>query len=244
MSTARWRILAALLACTGAPAVQPTTAPAQEPAVQSSRERARQALPPAVFDALAALAADAAGDGVPEDPLFDKALEGVAKRVPPDRIMPAVTAYAGRLRSARSVFGAGATTGLLVAGADALQRGVPIEGLRQLADAPARSPMGLVVVADLIEAGVPHDHAQRLVRDALDRGTGDESLLTIPEAVRRLVRSGRSPAEAAAAVRRAVREGRDIRRPPPAIRPGQVDRIRAPAPPGSEPVTRQRRRGG
>jgi hypothetical protein len=49
-----------------------------------------------------------ATSGVPDEPLYVKALEGAAKRVPPERLVPAVREYAARLGEARLALGAGA----------------------------------------------------------------------------------------------------------------------------------------
>ena len=54
------------------------------------RQRAEQTLPPEVFSAVSGLATELAASGVPSGPLFNKALEGMAKRVPANRLLPAV----------------------------------------------------------------------------------------------------------------------------------------------------------
>lgn len=197
-------------------------------AQESARERAERTLPPRVFQELTALARQSATDGIPEEPLFGKALEGVAKRVPPDRLLPAVRSYARRLGEARGAFGAGAEVPLLVAGADALQRGVPSDALRGLDSERARSPMAVLVLAELVEAGVPTDRALAVLREAMALRARDERILDIPARVRILIREGRAPHDAAEAIRRALR--RD---------PG--GRIGPPVPPGSEPVRDARR---
>ena len=66
-------------------------------AQQTAQERARQTLPPEIYENLSALADDLSQAGIPDEPLFNKALEGMAKRVPPERLLPAIRAYAGRL---------------------------------------------------------------------------------------------------------------------------------------------------
>lgn len=196
-------------------------------AQETARARAQEALPPAVFRDLAALADQMSGDGIPDEPLFVKALEGQAKRVPPDRLLPAVRAYAGRLGEARRAFGIDATTPLLVAGADALQRGVTPETLRALpADRP-RSPMAVVVLADLLESGVPADRALELLREAMAQRARDDRMLDISARVRRLIRQGLTPQEAIDRVRRNLLRARD-------------GVIGPPVPPGSEPVIRDR----
>jgi hypothetical protein len=202
----------------------------------TARARAEQVLPPEVFRDLVTLADEMAPNGIPDEPLFNKALEGMAKRVPPDRLLPAVRAYAGRLGQARGALGAGAGVPLLVAGADALQRGVTRDALRSLpADRP-RSPMALLVLAELVESGVPTDRAIAIVRQAMQQQTADARMLDIPARVRRLIREGATPREAVDRVRRALQRDRG----------GNVG---PPVPPGSEPLTdklrdRLRARGG
>jgi hypothetical protein len=204
-------------------------------AQETARERARESLPTPVFESVDALATRAAQEGIPTEPLFNKALEGMAKRVPSDLLLPAVTRYSGQLRQSRDAFGDVASSSLLVAGADALQRGVEIELLRRLGqreeDSAGPSPMAVLVLADLVEAGVPADRALGVLRQAMRMRTGEQQMLGISARVRQLMRQGQSPQEAAEQVRRALQRGRG----------GGVG---PPVPPGSEPVTRGRRQGG
>ncbi len=202
------------------------------------RERAREVLPPEIFERVEEITAGAAREGLPVEPLWDKALEGAAKRVPAPRIPPALTEYVGRLTSARGALGADLPPGALVAAADALRRGVPPGALAQVREG-ARTSMAVVVLGDLVEAGVPADRAVDVVRAALERRTADQDMLALTARVRAVMRDGRSADAAADVVRRAIREGRS-RRPPAA------DPSRPPTPPGSEPISRdqQRPRGG
>ena len=137
-------------------------------AQETAKERAREALPAEVFQGIEALAAQVGPEGVPQAPLFKKALEGMAKRVPADRLLPAVTAYSNRLRESRSSFGMGASEPLILAGADALQRGVRSGALRRLGEGEGAgagggpSPMAVLVLADLVESGVPTERALEL----------------------------------------------------------------------------------
>ncbi len=195
---------------------------------QEARVRAQQTLPDDVFQELDALATAADAEGIPGELIFSKALEGAAKRVPANRLVPAVEAYTGRLRVARGAFGPGATGPLLVAGADALQRGVEAEALRGLGDPSERSPMAVLVLAELVETGVPAERALGLVREAMQRRARQQEMLGLPARVRQLMQQGRSPQDAAEQVRRALQRGRG-------------SGVGPPVPPGSEPVTRQRR---
>ncbi len=212
-------------------------------AQETARDRARETLPPQVFQEVEALAAGARRDGIPEEPLFNKALEGAAKHVPPERLLPAVVAYASRLGEARGAFGQASTEPLLIAGADALQRGVRLETLRALGQDPGEggaggpggvgpSPMAVLVLADLVESGVPADRALGVLREAMRMRVRDQEMLGISARVRQLLRQGQSPQEAADQVRRALQQGRGSGGMGP------------PVPPGSEPVTRGRRQPG
>lgn len=208
-------------------------------AQERARDRAREALPSEVFRGIETLAEEAARDGIPIDPLFNKALEGLAKRVPADRILPAVTAYSHRLREARGAFGVGVEESLVVAGADALQRGVDAETLHRLGGEGREgqgpglgpSPMAVLVLADLVEAGVPAERAVGVVHEALQQRTREQEMLGLSGQVRNLMRQGRSPQEAAEQVRRALQMGRGGGMAPP-------------VPPGFEPVTSGRGKAG
>lgn len=195
-------------------------------AQQTARERARQTLPPEVFESLTDLAAEMSASGIPDEPLFNKALEGMAKRVPPARLLPAVRTYAGRLGDARRALGPNAGVPLLVAGADALQRGVTADALRSLPSDRPRSPMAVLVLAELLESGVPPDRAIAIMRQAMQQRTQDARMLDITTRVRRLIRDGLTPQEAVDRVRRAMQRDRGGLGPP--------------VPPGSEPTTTDR----
>ncbi len=204
-------------------------------AQETARDRARETLPPEVFQQVEALAAEAARDGIPVEPLFNKALEGTAKRVPPDRMLPAVARYAGQLRQAREAFGPTGSRLLLIAGADALQRGVQLQLLRRMGrpeeNEPTPSPVAVLVLADLVEAGVPGDRALDVLREAMRMRTREQEMLGISARVRQLMRQGQSAQDAAEQVRRALQRGRG------------GGGVAPPVPPGSEPSTRARRNG-
>ena len=194
----------------------------------SARERARLVLAPEVFAELTQLAAEVAGSGVPDEPLYSKALEGAAKRVPPDRLVPAVRDYALRLGEARRAFGTGASVPLLVAGADALQRGVPRDALEALPTERPRSPMAVLALTELIESGVPRERAIQILREAISQRTRDDRMLDISARVRQLIRQGVAPADAIERVRLALQRNRASVGPavPPGSEPLVGDRLR------------------
>ncbi len=177
-------------------------------AQDAAQARAQSALPPEVYRGLSTLATELASDGIPSGPLYAKALEGMAKGVPMDMLLPAVRSYGGRLGQARGALGPGATTPLLVAAVDAMQRGVPADALSRLPNDRPRSPVAILVLADLIEDGVPHDRAIQVLRQSMDQRLQDDRMLRIPARVRRLIRDGVPPHEAIERVRRALRRDR------------------------------------
>lgn len=182
---------------------------AEAAAQDAARVRAEQTLPPVVFENVSTLATEMAAQGVPSEPLFSKALEGVAKGVPTDRLMPGVRAYAGRLGQARGALGPQASVPLVVAGADALQRGVPAETLRSFrAEDRPRSPVALLVLSELVESGVPADRAVAVLRQSMDQRMRDQNMLAISARVRRMIRDGVPPQEAIDRVRQALRRNR------------------------------------
>ncbi len=189
---------------------------------------------------------EAAGrNGVPVGPLYDKALEGAAKRVPAARVMPALREYSGRMQRAQGLLGGTTEAAWVVAGADALRRGVVADALTSIGrEAGERTPMALVVMGDLLEAGVSSGPAMEMMREALARTTGDEGLLDVPTALRRLVREGAGAPDAARQVLQAMRDDVALRGVRYDGRPGGPDRRTntRPVPQGSDP-TRDRTPG-
>ena len=171
------------------------------------RDQARTVMPPALFQDVDALAAAAMERGIPADPLFNKALEGMAKHVPQGLLMTALRGYSDRLGTARMAFGVDAGPPMLVAGADALQRGVGPEALRDLGEGSMHSPMAVLVLADLIETGVPSDRALEVLHEAMGQRMSGDMMLEIPDHVRGFMREGRSPGAAAEMVWSRMRGG-------------------------------------
>lgn len=200
-------------------------------AQETPQARARSVLQPEIYNRVEALARALESEGLPAEPIYNKALEGVAKRVPQDRLLPALDGYAGRLRMARSALGPETDVAMLVAGADAIQRGVGPEALGRLNARERHSPMAVLVLADLVETGVPTDEALDVLHEAMRRRMGEQEMMGISGRVRALMGQGRSPQEAMEQVRRMMQ------------RRGGGD-LTAPVAPGAEPLTRGRRRGG
>lgn len=201
-------------------------------------ERVEQAYSAETTGEIRELVAELARQGVPAEPLLDKALEGAAKGVAPTLVLGALSDYAGRLERARALLGTSESRAELVAAADALQRGVPEDVIRGAVAEPGDGAIALVVLGDLVEMGVPVARAEEVVADALERGARGERLLTVPAAVRRLVREGVLPPEAAARVQEAMSRGGPPGQIPgagPGATPGANPPVSPPVPPGAGP---------
>ncbi len=205
---------------------------AQEP----HRERLRGSYPAEAVEQIEGIVAEAEGAGVPSDPLIAKALEGAAKGVPAQRVVVALRSYAARLREAAGLVGTGQDASVIVVAADALRRGVPPDAVRTLARERHREfAVPVVVLGDLVEAGVPAGRAYGVVQDAIAQERTADELLAIPAAVRRLMREGQGPDEAAAAVGRMIGQGQFWGTPGPHGTPMMGPRSGPPVPPGSGP---------
>lgn len=168
----------------------PLASPAADPRLAAFDGRTR-----AVLDALFS---DAAGRGLPVEPLVAKALEGVEKGAPPVRVEGAVRALALRLDAARAALAPALSQAEVVAGADALAVGVPPDVLRGLrAASPRRSTaVALGVLAQLVSRGVPPARAAATVTELLRRGAASAQFLALDDAVQLDVASGVAPATA------------------------------------------------
>ena len=218
------------------------SAPASLAAQDERLERLREAYPGEVGQ-IEAIVAEAEAAGVPGGPLIDKALEGAAKRVPGGRVLLALNAYADRLRESASIVGQEHGAGSVIAGADALRRGVPDQSMRQLV-AQHRGDLAVpfMVMGDLVEAGVPAQGAYDIVDNALKQEHGPEEMLMIPGAVRRMMRSGQSASEAADFLGNAMRRG-ELHMFMGTGPQGMGPQHGPPVPPGSEPPGQGRKKG-
>lgn len=213
-----------------------------------TQTRLEDALPAGAASRVRELSRELAEAGIPPQLIQRKALEGVAKGVPPDRIVTALEAYSGRLHEANGLLGPDRNGASLAAAAEAVRRGVPPEAIRGVAreQGNRRGSGGLavplLVLGDLTEAGVPTDRAVEAVQEAMRRGAPEQGMMNFSAAVRRRVRQGEDPATAFEQVR--VRATERMRQPPngsgQSMRgpPGSRPMDASPVPPGSEPPTR------
>jgi hypothetical protein len=185
----------------GAAAAPPLTA-------QDPRLTAR--LSPGVATATQRLVDSASLDGLPAEPLIQKALEGESKGADSARIVYAVEALLERLRVARRSLGR-ASEPELVAGAAALRAGASPVALGALRALRPGQPLvvPLSVLADIIASGVTPERAWSSVREMASTGAGDAAFLALrdrltdaPAASDRLPpESRRPPTEAPPAAR-------------------------------------------
>jgi len=168
-------------------------------------------VPPAVAVAVRALADSAAARGLPADPLVDKAIEGGAKGVSPERVVAAVRLVLGELDAAAAAIRIGRVAipdgETIEAGAFAIATGMTgpqISQLVQLSATPYRPAATLRVAGTLTALGVPAQQTVDLVRQTIRNGRAGADLLALPGRVQSQVARGASPAQAAAGLARAT----------------------------------------
>lgn len=188
-------------------AAQQGNAPAARSELGSELQQVRSHFGPAVAGEIENVVASARAAGVPESLVLKKALEGAAKGVPGARVVDVLRTYQSRLVRSRALLGSTASGAMLVAGADALQKGVPEAAVQSVGRAEGGDPIALVALGDLVDAGVPVDQAAAVVRKALARGKRGEELLDIPAQVRNMMRQGTPPGQAAGVIGKSLDQG-------------------------------------
>lgn len=219
-------------------AVMPVSAQQDDPRL----ERIRTELPQGATAQIENRIAAARAEGLPVEPLLDKAVEGIAKRVPGPRIAGAVDRLARELGQARTLLVDGAPPSLtdVAAVADAMRRGVPEQAIRRIAErAGPDEPLAMAVhtMGDLMDRGVPVEQALAVMEAWRGRGARRDELRDLPGAVERLIRQGVLPGRAAAAVANAMRGGPPGagQGPPGGQPPGLIMQGGPPIPPGAGP---------
>jgi hypothetical protein len=132
-------------------------------------------------------------DGLPGEPLVQKALEGGTLGASGDRIVTAVRTLHGQLQRAREALGGEASDAELTAAAGALRAGLEPAALRRLQSLRAGRPLvvPIAVLTDLVAEGVPPAEATRSVLDLARDGRPDDDFV----ALRRQVQVERRGAE-------------------------------------------------
>ena len=153
-------------------------------------------LDPDTRSAVVALVDSARGDGLPVEPLIQRALEGATKSAPGARIVAAVRRLTLDLGIARTALGTNASSPELEAGVAALRAGATPQVLTQLRTV-RRPPltMALAVLADLVASGVPADSAAAAVLTLAPKAR-DADLVEFRRAVERDIALGAPPGAA------------------------------------------------
>jgi hypothetical protein len=177
-------------------------------AAQSARARLEGRVPGAAIAAVDSLVQRAVAEGLPTEPLIQKALEGGAKQVTAPRIVAAVQVSLGQLRDARDLLvHAGdeppVTPGEVTTVAWALRRGLPGPVVERVLAALPRPPRASAMhaVADLVAHHFDADSAADLIIAAIGKGLMRERLLDVSVAAARELQRGHTHAEALALVR-------------------------------------------
>ncbi|HWO87915.1 MAG TPA: hypothetical protein VNL98_02065 [Gemmatimonadales bacterium] len=164
---------------------------------QDTRIDAR--LDPATAAEVRSALATARNQGLPLEPLIDRALEGASKGASSGRIVAAVRALLNNLSRAAQALGPDAAERELVAGAEALRAGADSATLAAIRGArrgePVTVPLG--VLTDLVARGVPADAAREAVLALARRGARDGDFLALRRNVERDIQQGAPPAIAA-----------------------------------------------
>ncbi len=204
---------------------------------QEARARLVGRVPNAALPALDSIVGEADAEGIPTEPLIQKALEGGAKGVPSAGIVAAVGALDSQLRSALALLRLSGEsrpeTAEVTAVAVALARGVSPELVSSLSAALPGEPTGpaLHAVADLVGHGSAEDAAVDLIVDAAQAGLRGLRLLDVAAAVVQELQRGQTQTMALARVRDMLPNVP----PPPRPAPATVSKARRLSPPGERP---------
>jgi hypothetical protein len=177
---------------------------------QNGSTRLPGRVPPAALPAIDSMIATAVAESLPTEPLVQKALEGSAKNIPPDRLVNGVRRGLLQLQNARAIVshavpGQPIPEGHVAAVAAALARGLPAPIVERLITLAPNEPPGpaLHAAADLVAHRFDPDSAVDLLVEAHNKGLRGVRLLDVAVAADHELqrRGGRTHAEALARVR-------------------------------------------
>lgn len=204
------------------------SAPSPAAAQQDVRARLAGRVAPDLAAALDSAAAQATAQGLPIDPLIEKALEGTAKGVPTERIVAAVRALVVRLAAAAAALRQGGVAApdadAIEAGAFAITAGLSESQVRDLTRASAvpHTPTStLRVAATLVALGVPAAETVELLIASIRDGRSVGDLAALPGTIQGQVGRGVSPAQAARGLARTAASGRPPAPGRPSDSPGR-----------------------
>ncbi len=164
--------------------------------------RLESRLDAATRSAVGAIVDSMRNDGLPVEPIIQRALEGATKRAPGPAIVAAVRRDAELLREAGEALGPGASEDEIMAGATALRAGVPARQLERLRKVKPgqRYASALGVLTYIVGMSVPADTAADVVVGLVLASASDEQLNALQADVERDI-SGGTPAGLAATTR-------------------------------------------
>jgi hypothetical protein len=167
-------------------------------ALSAQDARLDSRLDPRTRDAVVALIDSARADGIPSEPLVQKALEGASKHADGARILGAVRMLDRELGDARAALGAASSDAEIIAGASAVHAGIaPAALARMRASRKSGSlTVALAVLSDLIARGVPSDTATTVISALTVAGAQDAELLSFQRGVERDIAQGATPSAA------------------------------------------------
>lgn len=163
-------------------------------------------LDPATAAAVATVVESARAEGLPTEPLVQKALEGRSKGAPGEAIVDAVSALARDLATARAVFGTGVPDDVLVLAAAALDAGATPAHLERLRPHGEREAFagGIAGLVYLLSRGVPAEQSLQLIDEMLAARLPATDFASLQQLVERDLMAGAPAAEAAAVRARAL----------------------------------------
>ncbi|HEX6053505.1 MAG TPA: hypothetical protein VFZ21_29755 [Gemmatimonadaceae bacterium] len=183
-------------------------------AAQDSRLVSR--FQPATVAALDAILDSAGARQLPTEPLVQRALEGAGRGTDPARVVAGVRALAERMVRAREALGHASSQNELMAGASALYLGIDSAALRRirLTQPSGDITLPLVVLADIVERGVPRDTATRVIQSLSQAGVPEESYQVLRRSILTDINAGAQPVTAVTARARGILEAQ---RPPSGV---------------------------
>jgi hypothetical protein len=131
-----------------------------------------------------ALVSSAHDQGLPTEPLVQKALEGASKGAPGPRIVTAVESTFADLRRAREALGQRASLDEIVAAAAAIRAGATPAMVAEIRRAGHGVAVPLAVFTDLVAGGMGVDAAWRSVSELANRGGDDQAFLDLRDRLR------------------------------------------------------------
>lgn len=175
---------------------------------QSVQSRLEGRIPSDAVPVVDSLVQVALHEGLPSEPLVQKALEGGAKQVPSTRIVAAVQASLGQLRDAHELLVRAGDqppirVGEVTTVAWALRRKVPPSTVEHVVAELPHPPRAAAIhaIADLVAHGFDPDSSAGLIIAAVHDGLQRDRLLDVSTAALHEVQRGRTRDEAIAVVR-------------------------------------------